>query len=131
MPSVWTRSADELHREYIANTEALYRAAGRAAAGELDGFMRSAALWVWRAAGAVTESCVGAYNALYSKGKEPPSALLWDPHGPRVRGGGPAAAGLLLVHGGARRAVRARQFPGLRAHDGEPAAEPRGRRRGD
>ena len=78
MPSVWTRSADELHREYIANTEALYRAAGRAAAGGLDGFMRSAALWVWRAAGAVTESCVGAYNALYSKGKEPPAALLWD-----------------------------------------------------
>ena len=25
MPSVWTRSSDELHREYIANTEAFYR----------------------------------------------------------------------------------------------------------
>ena len=78
MPSVWTRPAGELHREYIANTEAFYRAAGRAAAAELDGFMRSAALGLWRCSGAVGESEVAAYNALYSKGKEPPSALLWD-----------------------------------------------------
>ena len=53
MPSVWTRSAGELHREYIANTEAFYRAAGRSLAGELDGFMRAAALGLWKNSGAV------------------------------------------------------------------------------
>ena len=78
MPSVWTRSAGELHREYIANTEAFYRAAGRSLAGELDGFMRAAALGLWKNSGAVTESEVAAYNALYSKGARPPEALLWD-----------------------------------------------------
>ena len=43
MPSVWQRSADKLHREYLANTEAFYRAAGRSLARELDDFMRAAA----------------------------------------------------------------------------------------
>ena len=78
MPSVWTRSAGELHREYIANTEAFYRAAGRSLAGELDGFMRAAALGLWKNSGAVTESEVASYNSLYSKGARPPEALLWD-----------------------------------------------------
>ena len=78
MPSVWTRTAAELHREYIANTEAFYRAAGRALARELDDFMRSAALSLWRRSGAVTEREVEAYNALCSKGRESPSVLLWD-----------------------------------------------------
>ena len=78
MPSVWSRKAEELHREYIANTDAFYRAAGRSLAGELDGFMRSAALGLFKRSPAVGESEVAAYNALYSRGKEPPEALLWD-----------------------------------------------------
>lgn len=78
MPSVWTRSADELHREYVANTEAFYRAAGRACAAELDGFMRKCALWLWKSSPAVTQAHVDAYNALCSKGREPGDALLWD-----------------------------------------------------
>ena len=36
MPSVWTRPAEELHQEYVANTEAFYRAAGRSLSGGLD-----------------------------------------------------------------------------------------------
>ena len=78
MPSVWTRSADELHREYVANTEAFYRAAGRSCAAELDGFMRKCALWLWKSSPAVTQAHVDAYNALCSKGREPGDALLWD-----------------------------------------------------
>lgn len=78
MPSVWTRAADELHREYIANTEAFYRAAGRSLARELDGFMRSCALALWKNSGAVSEAEVAAYNALFSKGQEPPGTLLWE-----------------------------------------------------
>ena len=78
MPSVWTRTSDELHKEYIANTEAFYRAAGRSFAGELDAFLRAAALSLWKNSGAVTQNEVGAYNALYSSGREPPSSLLWE-----------------------------------------------------
>ena len=78
MPSVWTRSCDELHREYIANTEAFYRAAGRGCAGELDSFMRQCALGLWKGSGAITQSHVEAYNALYSKGREAPEELLWS-----------------------------------------------------
>ena len=39
MPSSWKRSPEELHKTYIANTEAFYRAAGRGLSGELDKFM--------------------------------------------------------------------------------------------
>ena len=78
MPSVWTRPSGELHREYIANTEAFYRASSRSLAGALDGFMRGAALGLWKNSPAVTESEVSAYNALYSKGCDAPEVLLWD-----------------------------------------------------
>ena len=78
MPSVWQRSADKLHREYLANTEAFYRAAGRSLARELDDFMRAAALGLWRCSGSVGEGEVSAYNALFSAGREAPTALLWE-----------------------------------------------------
>ena len=78
MPSVWTRSSDELHREYIANTEAFYRAAGRGCAAGLDDFMRRSALGLWKCTGSVTQAHVDAYNALYSKGREQPEELLWS-----------------------------------------------------
>ena len=89
MPSVWTKPADELHREYEANTEAFYRAAGRACAGELDRFMRSAALGLWRGSPAVTQSEVDAYNALYSRGRESPGTLLWELTGRVCSAGAP------------------------------------------
>ena len=72
MPSVWTRSSDELHKEYIANTEAFYRSTGRASAAELDDFMRKCALGLWKNSSSVAQSHVDAYNALYSKGREAP-----------------------------------------------------------
>ncbi len=78
MPSVWTRSCDELHREYIANTEAFYRVAGRGYAAGLDDFMRRCALNLWKRSGSVTQAHADAYNALYSKGREQPSELLWS-----------------------------------------------------
>ena len=77
MPSVWTRSSDELHKEYIANTEAFYRSTGRASAAELDDFMRKCALGLWKNSSSVAQSHVDAYNALYSKGREAPETLLW------------------------------------------------------
>lgn len=78
MPSVWTRSSDELHKEYIANTEAFYRSTGRASAAELDDFMRKCALGLWKNSSSVAQSHVDAYNALYSKGREAPETLLWE-----------------------------------------------------
>ena len=36
MPTPWKRSPEELHKTYIANTEAFYKVAGRGLAQELD-----------------------------------------------------------------------------------------------
>ena len=39
MPTPWKRSPEELHKTYIANTEAFYKVAGRGLAQELDEFV--------------------------------------------------------------------------------------------
>ena len=78
MPSTWKRSPEELHKAYISNTEAFYRAAGRSLAPEVDAFMHTAALGLWANSGAVTQAHADAYNALASKGRPAPSVLLWD-----------------------------------------------------
>ena len=41
MPTPWKRSPEELHKTYIANTEAFYKVAGRGLAQELDEFVES------------------------------------------------------------------------------------------
>ena len=78
MPTSWHRTPEELHKIYVANTEAFYRVAGRSTAGELDKFMTDCALGLWRRSGAVTQQHVDAANELYSKGRERGSWLLWD-----------------------------------------------------
>ena len=78
MPSSWFRSPEELHKTYIANTEAFYKAAGRALAPELDSFMASCAIGLWKNSGGVTQSQVDAINQLYSKGQVTPRWLLWE-----------------------------------------------------
>ena len=62
------RAAQGIYREY----RGLLPRRGPSLAGELDGFMRAAALGLWKNSGAVTESEVAAYNALYSKGARRP-----------------------------------------------------------
>lgn len=78
MPSNWKRSPDELHKTYIANTEAFYRAAGRGLAGDLDAFMAGCACQLWSRSGAVTQAQVDAVNQLFSKGAVMPKWLLWE-----------------------------------------------------
>ena len=78
MPTSWRRSPEELHKIYVANTEAFYRVAGRSTAGELDRFMTDCALGLWKRSGAVTQQHVDAANELYSKGRERGTWLLWD-----------------------------------------------------
>lgn len=78
MPTNWKRSPEELHKIYIANTEAFYKAAGRAHAPQLDAFVRGCALGMWSRAGGITQNHVDTYNALYSKGGDSPQWLLWQ-----------------------------------------------------
>ncbi len=78
MPSTWKRSPDELHKVYISNTEAFYRAAGRAVAPQLDAFIQGCAVGLWSKAAAVTQDHADAVNQLYSKGRQPGSRLLWE-----------------------------------------------------
>ena len=78
MPSSWKRSPEELHKTYIANTEAFYKVAGRGLAGELDSFVSDCALQLWGRCGGITQEHVDAINQLYSKGAVMPKWLLWE-----------------------------------------------------
>lgn len=78
MPSNWKRSPEELHKIYLANTEAFYKAAGRGLAPQLDLFVRQCALGMWSRSSGITQSHVDTFNALYSKGTASPSWLLWQ-----------------------------------------------------
>lgn len=78
MPTNWKRSPEELHKIYIANTEAFYKTAGRSLVSPLDGFIRGCALAMWSHAGGITQNHVDAFNALYSRGSASPKWLLWQ-----------------------------------------------------
>ncbi len=77
MPTQWKCTAEELHRSYLANTEAFYRTAGRSLAGEMDGFCADCALGLFAHASSLGQEHVEAMNALYSKGRTQPQWLLW------------------------------------------------------
>ena len=78
MPTTWKRSPEELHKIYLANTEAFYKTAGRGLAPQLDGFVRGCALSMWSRSGGITQNHVDAYNVLFSKGGTSPKWLLWQ-----------------------------------------------------
>ena len=78
MPSTWKRGPEELHKAYISNTEAFYKAAGRSFAQRTDDFLRETALGLWHCSGAVTQAHADAYNALASKGEPASGVLLWE-----------------------------------------------------
>ncbi len=77
MPTQWKRSPEELHKTYIANTEAFYRIAGRGLAGQMDEFCASCALQLFSRSACLTQDHADALNALYSKGQKQPTWLLW------------------------------------------------------
>ena len=76
MPTPWKRSPEELHKTYIANTEAFYKAAGRGLSTELDDFVTGCALGLWKGSPSITQNHVDAVNQLYSKGCPAPRWLL-------------------------------------------------------
>ncbi len=78
MPTPWKRTPEELHHTYLANTEAFYKVAGRGLAQELDDFVVSCAIGLWRGSPAVGQAHVEAVNQLYSKGRPQPHWLLWE-----------------------------------------------------
>jgi len=87
MPTSWRRSPEELHKSYIANTEAFYKAAGRSLAPELDKFIGRCAIQLWSRSGKITQEHVDAINQLYSKGRPQPRWLLWELTGEICRAG--------------------------------------------
>ncbi len=78
MPTTWTRTPEEFHKIYLANTDAFYRLGGAGLAEELDKFMTQCALSLWSKAGGITERHVNMANQLYSRNRPRPNWLLWS-----------------------------------------------------
>lgn len=78
MPTPWKKSPQELHQIYLSNTQALYKAAGKSYASQIDQFIRACAMGLWSRAGSILQVHADATNAIYSKDETPPSLLLWD-----------------------------------------------------
>ena len=78
MPTTWKRSPEEFHKIYVANTEAFYKAAGRALAPELDAFMTKCAFSLWSRASSVGQAHADMANEIYSKDQPRPAWLLWS-----------------------------------------------------
>ena len=77
MPTQWKRSPGELHKTYIANTEAFYKVAGRGLAGQMDKFCTDCALQLYARSARIGQEHVDAVNELYSRGQSKPDWLLW------------------------------------------------------
>ena len=78
MPTTWSRSPEEFHKIYLANTDAFYRIGSAKLAPELDEFMTKCALSLWSRAGGIGERHVQMANQIYSRGRQQPKWLLWN-----------------------------------------------------
>lgn len=78
MTTPWSRTPDEFHKIYVANTEAFYKTAGHGLSGELDEFITQCALSLLSRCTGVTQTHVEVMNELYSKGMPRPRWLLWE-----------------------------------------------------
>ena len=78
MPTTWSRSPEEFHKIYLANTDAFYRIGSANLAPELDEFMTKCALSLWSRAGGIGERHVAMANQIYSRGRQQPKWLLWN-----------------------------------------------------
>ncbi len=78
MPTTWSRSPEDFHKIYVANTDAFYRIGSLSLAPELDEFMTRCALSLWSRAGGIGERHVAMANAIYSRNQPQPKWLLWN-----------------------------------------------------
>jgi len=86
MPTTWTRTPEEFHKIYTANTDAFYRLGGSSMAKELDEFMTRCALNLWSRGGGITQRHVDMANQIYSRNQPQPRWLLWSLTGSIVEG---------------------------------------------
>ena len=86
MPTTWTRTPEEFHKIYAANTDAFYRLGGSSMAKELDEFMTRCALNLWSRGGGITQRHVDMANQIYSRNQPQPRWLLWSLTGSIVEG---------------------------------------------
>ena len=86
MPTTWTRTPEEFHKIYAANTDAFYRLGGSSMAKELDEFMTRCALNLWSRGGGITQRHVDMANQIYSRNQPQPHWLLWSLTGSIVEG---------------------------------------------
>lgn len=78
MPTAWNRTPAEIHKIYVANTDAFYLLGGSAYKKELDEFMRRCVFALWSKGTGVTDRHVEIANELYSRGEEQPRWMLWS-----------------------------------------------------
>ena len=78
MPTTWTRTPEEFHKIYTANTDAFYRLGGYSMAKELDEFMTKCALSLWSRGGGITQRHVDMANQIYSRNQPQPRWMLWS-----------------------------------------------------
>ena len=78
MPTTWTRTPEEFHKIYTANTDAFYRLGGASMAKELDEFMTKCALNLWSRGGGITQRNVDMANQIYSRSQPQPKWMLWS-----------------------------------------------------
>ena len=78
MPTTWTRTPEEFHKIYAANTDAFYRLGGSSMARELDEFMTHCALNLWSRGGGITQRHVDMANQIYSRNQPQPRWMLWS-----------------------------------------------------
>ena len=78
MPTTWTRTPEEFHKIYTANTDAFYRLGGSSMAKELDEFMTKCALNLWSRGGGITQRHVDMANQIYSRNQPQPKWMLWS-----------------------------------------------------
>ena len=86
MPTTWTRTPEEFHKIYTANTDAFYRLGGYSMAKELDEFMTRCALNLWSKGGGITQRHVDMANQIYSRGQPQPKWLQWSLTGSVMEG---------------------------------------------
>ena len=78
MPTTWTRTPEEFHKIYTANTDAFYRLGSASMAKELDEFMTKCALNLWSKGGGITQRHVDMANQIYSRNQPQPKWMLWS-----------------------------------------------------
>lgn len=77
MPTTWSRSPEDFHKIYSANTDAFYRIASYTLAPELDSFMTTCALALWSRGGGLTQRHADLANEIYSRNQLKPTWMLW------------------------------------------------------